>query len=258
MTVQISGQMPHGSQQFSSRRTQGRHSSTQENAATAGALRLTGTKPIERLWRHWRNLPCPNGSSVPLRRTLEIARLSDILPRLSLMERNGPYNMTVGLVGTAVDALWDAPITGMNAFDLTSPSMREEAELFYTTLLTKPCAAIIREHVHKRSARDMDVSTLYLPLADREGEPSYIIGCSVFAASSSKASLSEHLVTDRRQLDLVEFLDIGSGLPAPQTLKTFSAAKDLQNPKPQQFSDHGWWRRFLPSGLRVRTRPDRH
>lgn len=206
-------------------------------------------KPLECLWAHWSSLPRANGFGVPMRRALNVSDLSDILPRLSLMRRMGPYNVTVGLVGTAVDALWDHPIAGMNAFDLTAPSMRENAERFYTALLSHPSAAVIREHVQRGPGRTLEVSTLYLPMCDREGDAVYIVGCSVFASASSPRALADHLITDCRQLAGIEFLDIGNGVPTvdfadmdgSSRLKTRVHARD-----------ESWWRRFLPSGIKAR------
>lgn len=234
----------------------GRQGQTPHAAYRSQGNRLmSGTKPLERLWRHWCSLPCPNGTGMPLRRALNIARLSDILPRLSLMQRHGPEEMTVGLVGTAVDSLWEAPITGMNAFDLVTPSMRSDIAVFYNSLLDHPCGAITRERVIKGTSKQIDVATLHLPLCDRSGNPSYIVGCSVFSTPEIQPSLKEHVITERRQLQATQFLDIGAGLPDGDAIRILNPMSDDDSAPAR---DEGWWRKFLPTGLTLRSRPDHH
>ena len=138
----------------------------------------------------------------------------------------------------------------MNAFDLTSPSMRENAERFYSAILTHPAAALVREQVQKSTRRTMEVSTLYLPMADREGDPCYIVGCSVFSSTSpANRRLQDHLVTDRRQLAGIEFLDIGNGCPTVD----YTVPEGQPRLRTRVHTrDEGWWHRFLPSGIKAR------
>ncbi len=173
--------------------------------------RLKGS--LAGLMRYWQGLPCQDNLPIPMRKSFHPADITDILPRISLMKRLSDRHIMVGLVGTEIDALWKRPITGMNLFDLAPPEMHQNLERFYTAIINHPVGAVVSERKIGTNRIPFDVSTLYLPMADREGVSNYIIGCSIYKTRFKGIGLKDRLLIDQRNVRKVAFLDLGFGVP---------------------------------------------
>ena len=204
--------------------------------------------PLNELMNYWRALPRQSGVIIPMRREFHPGDIAGILPRISLMKRISQDTIVVGLVGTAVDALWDVPLTGMNIFDLASPRMKINIARFYGAILNQPCGAYIREKKKSPDGVTLRVSSLYLPMTDRLGAPNYIIGCSVFQskytglANKAGAPLSDRLVLEQSHIKALKFIDLGFGLPDIQFETVPPRHPMIKRPPPEN-----WWNRFIPA-----------
>lgn len=155
------------------------------------------------------------------------------------MKRLDRYDVMVSMVGTGTDALWHTPVAGMNAFDFASPDMRENTARLFEAILDQPAGVFMSEKIRRSDGKDTDVSSLFLPLTDDNGVPTYIVGCSVYDKRDKEAGVNERVMLDHQKISSIEFLDIGRGMPHV----TFEAPKPRPAPKIEQ----RWWERLMPA-----------
>lgn len=194
---------------------------------------------LERLLDYWHSVPRENGSTVPSRSALHPTDLHELLPRISLMKRIDRYDVQVSMVGTSAESLWQAPMAGINAFDLTLPNMRENTARLYEAILDQPSGVEMLEQVVRKNGETADVESLYLPLADDNGNSTYIIGCSVYVKQPRYGRINDRLILDHQRVSNLEFIDLGNGKPTV----IFEKPKPRPRPEPQS----RWWDRFMPS-----------
>ncbi|NVJ99662.1 MAG: PAS domain-containing protein [Alphaproteobacteria bacterium] len=194
---------------------------------------------LGRLLEYWHDLPRENGATIPTRTVLHPVELHELLPRISLMKRLDRYDVRVSMIGTSADALWQAPMAGFNAFDLTSPAMRENTARLYEAILDQPSGVQMTETVRRRDGDSKEVESLYLPLAARDGTPTYIIGCTVDLQKPKYGGINDRLMLDHQQVSSIEFIDLGRGKP------TLLFEKPKPRPRPEP--DAKWWGRFMPN-----------
>lgn len=201
---------------------------------------------LEQLFEYWKSLPRERDCLLPARRDLLPTDLNEMLPRLSLLKRHQRYQVHVSMIGTENNAAWRSPFIGINSFDLTAPSMRENSAKLYEAVLEQPCAALMTENIVARTGRMRCVHSLYLPMADRHGKANYIVGCSAYRSKPCYKSTNERLMPAQDHVIDVKFIDLGAGLP------TVAFEKVLPSDQPS-LSFH-WWERFLPDWRK--PRPD--
>lgn len=203
---------------------------------------------LKEFFAYWGHLRGEKDMLVPFHFTFDLGRLGAILPRMCLMKRLTPDDITVGLAGSAMDQGFAQPLTGMNVFDLTAAGERPLARRFYNALLDWPCGAHFLETRRiMRSGGTMAIATsevMLLPLADRKGMPAYLIGSARISGEVGPLRLTDHIFHDDAERRHIRFLDIGRGTPPihmeipPKT--PFAAERAARR----------WWERFLPQGLR--------
>lgn len=201
---------------------------------------------LEQLFEYWKSLPREGGNILPARRDLLPTDLHEIMPRLSLLKRHQRYQVHVSMIGTAHNSSWRSPFIGMNTFDLTTPSMRENSAKLYESVLDSPAGALMTENIISKSGQQRCVHSLYLPLADKNGAANYIIGCSAYRRKPCYENTNDRLIPAHDQVLDVEFIDVGAGLPVVE----FERILPAQRP---ELSLH-WWERLLPDWKK--PRPD--
>ena len=195
---------------------------------------------LEQLLKYWQELPRESGAMIPARASLQPIELHELLPRISLMKRRDRYDLQVSMIGTGTPTLWQTPMAGMNAFDLTSPDMRENTARLYEAVLDQPSGVHMLESVFHRRGRDVQIASLYLPLADRDGKSVYIIGCSVYRKKGAYGRINDRLLPDHQKVSSIEFIDLGYGKPT------------IQFDRPERREPHPgvgtrWWDKFMPT-----------
>lgn len=194
---------------------------------------------LGRLLDYWHTLPRENGAAIPTRSVLHPVDLHELLPRIALMKRVDRYDVRVSMVGTGAHALWQAPMAGFNAFDLTIPAMRENTARLYEAILDQPSGVQMTESVRHRDGNSREVESLYLPLAARDGTPTYIIGCSVDLKQPRYGRINDRLLLDHQLVSNIDFIDLGRGKPTV----LFEKPPPRQRPEEQP----RWWDRFMPN-----------
>jgi hypothetical protein len=200
---------------------------------------------LEQFLSYWNNLPRDANSVLPARSALNPSSLHHMLPRIAVLKRLDRYNVTATMLCTEYAKRWTGPVVGMNAFDLTAANMRENTAELYSAVLDQPAAALIRETVSRKGGRSADVASLYLPLANRLGAPTYIIGCTVYERRPTYTSINDRLILDHQRVRNIEFLDIGAGQPSYQF--------ERPTPRGPEQSETKWWDRFIPAKSRSDT-----
>jgi hypothetical protein len=203
---------------------------------------------LEQFLEYWHSLPKDGGTVLPERNALKPSRLHEMLPRLALLKRLDRYNVMVSMMGTERDNQWRGPMVGMNAFDLTAPNMRENTAKLYSAVLDQPSAAILRETISNKNGQSADVASLYLPLADSLGAPTYIVGCTVYEKRPKYETINDRLVLDHQRVRNIEFIDIGGGKPIYHFERPAPRAPDAP--------DNRWWDRFMFNKSKPQTRLD--
>ena len=198
---------------------------------------------LEQFLDYWHDLPRGGGSVLPARSAIKPTNLHDMLPRLALLKRLDRYNVTASMMLTEYDSQWRGPMVGMNAFDLTPANMRENTAALYSAVLDQPAAALIRETIMRKNGKPADVASLYLPLANSMGTPTYIVGCTVYEKRPTYESINDRLILDHQRVRNIEFLDIGAGQPQYNFERPKSRGPEL--------SDNKWWDRFMPGKSRT-------
>jgi len=203
---------------------------------------------LERFMDYWYDLPRDEDGVLPCRAAMKPSNLHDMLPRLALLKRLDRYNVTATMMCTEYDSQWKGPTVGMNAFDLTPANMRENTADLYSAVLDQPAAALIRETVRLKNGKSADVASLYLPLANHLGAPTYIVGCTVYEKRPSYQTINDRLILDHQRVRNIEFLDIGAGQP--------NYMFERPAPRGPEPSDSKWWDRFMPGKSRSSVRLD--
>jgi len=212
-----------------------------ENAKRRLVMPVSGV--LEQFLDYWQDLPRGEEGILPAHAALKPSSLHEMLPRLALLKRLDRYNVTASMMCTEYDSQWRGPMVGMNAFDLTAPNMRENTAELYSAVLDQPAAALIRETINLKNGKSADVASLYLPLANKVGAPTYIVGCTTYEKRPTYESINDRLILDHQRVRNIEFLDIGAGYPAFQ----------FERPEPRGPDPigHTWWERFMPSRNRT-------
>lgn len=193
---------------------------------------------LECLFNYWERLPRAGVDSLPNRAALNSVELLELLPRVALLKRIDRYNVQASMMNLSDTSLWQRPFVGMNAFDLTAPEIKESRAKFYEAVLDHPAAAHLKETIHQKDGVQATVKSLYLPLADRQGQTTYIMACTVYNNEANHNNLNNRLVLDHQDVKELEFIDIGNGIPIMQ----------FERPEPRTAEDNGlnWWQRIMP------------
>lgn len=193
---------------------------------------------LESLLQYWKELPKAGQQSLPCRSALNPLSLLELLPRVALLKRLDRYNVQACMMSMSDADVWHRPFVGMNAFDLTSPHIRECRAKFYEAILDHPAASYLRETVHQKDGRSALVKSLYLPMCDKLGMANYIMACSVYENQPKPDQISNRLVLDHKDIKELEFIDIGHGKPH----------MEFERPEPRQAEedDLNWWQRIMP------------
>lgn len=193
---------------------------------------------LEQLFNYWKSLPRERDALLPARETLLPTDLRDMMPRLSLLKRQQRYQVHVSMIRTASNESWRSPFIGMNAFDLTAPSMRENSAKLYDAILNQPSGALMTEDILGKNGKRRCVHSLYLPMEDENGKASYIVGCSVYRRKPCYENTNDRLIPSHNHVIGVDFFDLGAGLPEVEF--------EMIEPTHEPALSFQWWERFLP------------
>jgi hypothetical protein len=161
------------------------------------------------LFEYWRSIR--GQEAVPCRSDVRPVAILPLLPNLMILEYRADGTLVFRLSGTACVEALGIDLTGMNLFDLISPHQRVEAGRRVNIVRNHPCGLLVQEKLRSRYNTPFVVEIIYLPLRDRTGQITQLLGSANVIDQGAKGSLTDapaHMTAISAQ-----FLDIGAGLP---------------------------------------------
>ncbi|MEQ1890080.1 MAG: PAS domain-containing protein [Alphaproteobacteria bacterium] len=169
-----------------------------------------GIEPVARsLFEYWSRVR--GGKIVPGRSDIRPADILPLLPYLIILEYHPDGTLIHRLVGTACVERLGADYTGVNLFDQVAAHNLRHAAQNFNVLRCNPCGMIVHKKIQPEKRTPFVAQILYLPLRDRSGEISQLIG-SVSALGMRDGAAGS---ADINHPAPAQFLDIGAGLPQP-------------------------------------------
>lgn len=148
---------------------------------------------------------------VPNRSDLRPAAMLPLLPNLMILEYRTPGTLIYRLAGTASAEKLGIDFTGSNLLDHIAPRQRREAEFRMNVLRTQPCGLIAHEALRSRHQTPFVAEVIFLPLRDRHGEITQLIGSSCTIEQGDKGAMAG---TEEAMITVAaDFLDIGASMP---------------------------------------------
>lgn len=178
-----------------------------------------GIGHFEALFAYWEHLRDAVGG-VPARLSLDPVGIRELLPFIFLVERRSHTDLYVRLSGTAIDSLSPVPMTGANYLDLCPAENRAFVADSAKAVCTHPCGHKLKRVVTFEDGTSHEVTTAALPMTDRDGNCSYLLGVMV-SRTDHLSALSKIAGNLDVKLMESEFFDIGFGVP--QSAPAFQA-----------------------------------
>ncbi|NVJ97096.1 MAG: PAS domain-containing protein [Alphaproteobacteria bacterium] len=166
---------------------------------------------FETLFAYWCRLRDDAGG-VPPRLSLDPVAIKELLPNIFLIERRAHDDLYVRLSGTAIDALSPAPMTGANYLDLCMPDTRDFVAESAKLVCMHPCGNRYKRAVTFEAGGCHEITTAALPMTDRHGAPTYILG--IMSARTDYLTIAgkPRGYVSVKMLE-TDFFDVGFGVP---------------------------------------------
>ena len=166
------------------------------------------------MFGYWQSLPREAGCEVPRKSAFNPADITGLLPFITIHERLERYNMRGRLTGTAIDEMFGTNYTGVNLFDLYDQSDHEFFARLHDNMLNTPCGSRSKRRVLMPGGAYFTIESIHLPLADHACKPAFLLTLMGPQAEYEPSGISP---PEKRMATLqkaIEYLDLGSGLPA--------------------------------------------
>lgn len=164
---------------------------------------------------YWRALQADAEGPLPARSQFEPGKIPTLLPYVYLLEHKSREEMIVRVMGTALDEISAAPITGLNYFDICPP---EDVALYIEindNLHALPCASLLVRDITFENGKCYALSSLGYPMTNEEGELTYSIGLMLPNRQFEFDEMDNGGVAHSVLRELT-YIDIGFGLPEHQ------------------------------------------
>lgn len=171
-------------------------------------------KTLRDFYRIWNNARTKNGVDVPRREDLGLRELRDLTPMLTILKQSAPGRMHVRMSGTAVDAMFDRNLTGLDVYDVSEPEAGKAMIAFHEALLAHPCAGWAKDLLVSERGKRICAEYLILPLLDRDGNR--VLCGSLCDAETTGFGLPSGEAATRinyKEFMGAKHLDIGFGVP---------------------------------------------
>ncbi|MBV1901073.1 MAG: PAS domain-containing protein [Kordiimonadaceae bacterium] len=157
-------------------------------------------------------MPRSDGST-PLKSTFSPTKLRRLTPNLFMLERCSKKEISVRLMGSQLEVALDRDVPDHTVFDTLLAKDWQFYDRFLKACGGASCAGRFARSVQTNDGCTVDVEALGVPLADKEGEPRYMLG--VMVARLRHKGSARPSFTIRRNLDVLdhEFVDLGHGTP---------------------------------------------
>lgn len=173
-------------------------------------------RPLEQLLEHWHSLP-KGPAHIPLKRSFNPARVARLLPIIFIGERRSRHVLITRLAGSDVGGAAGQSLTGVNLFDIYPDSERDFFADFIDGYFNQPCGGRLVRLVTFADGLVYNLETVALPLADRYGNPKYVLGMGQTTANREKSmelvNSRERAVWKPGHIQEVGYFDLGFGVP---------------------------------------------
>jgi|GEM_PF-1640835 len=162
----------------------------------------------------WQNLRGPDGTDIPFRRDLSMAKLRRLASSLTIFEFPSPGEMIVKVSGTEMDAHFGQNLSGKNIVDVIGETAARPMIRFNECLARHPCGGLVHDNMHIEGGGRIEATYLNLPLRNAAGD---LVQCaSLCDAGREGFALAKNLRTatlDYQEFGGAQHLDIGFGVP---------------------------------------------
>jgi hypothetical protein len=168
------------------------------------------TEAAQRFTTYWFSLP--RSGLLPERSAFNPADIKDLLPMILLRDVDKQGEAHFRLVGTGIRDLLGEELTGLNPTEVTPPEEIERYQRVSQKMLAQPCGAYARLVLETDTGIPFAVENISFPFAPKADGGRQTLG--LFA------ELDQTLDRGRggariSHFSLVEFIDIGAGIPNP-------------------------------------------
>lgn len=134
-----------------------------------------------------------------------------LTPNVFRLQAYGPRHMQIEVFGPGLEAL-TGRAAARNTFDTYTQDTVENYERLFANIL-RPSPCVILSTIRTKSGRDWGIENAYLPAADAEGTPRFIVGfITVVGERPEGLGWRENYLS--REIATEIYLDIGAGVPA--------------------------------------------
>ncbi len=171
-------------------------------------------KNLTTFYQVWQNARVKNGGNIPRRQDLSLMDLRALTPMLTILKLDGPGKMHVRMSGTAMDAMFDQNLTGLNVADVSEPAAAKAMVSFHEALLAHPSAGWAKDLLVSERGKRISAEYLFLPLLDRDGNR--VLCASLCDAETTGFGLPSGDMGTRinhKEFMGAKHLDIGFGVP---------------------------------------------
>ncbi|GEQ98278.1 hypothetical protein JCM17844_19150 [Iodidimonas gelatinilytica] len=173
--------------------------------------------PLDILFNYWMSLRGADGQ-IPQKSHLNPVKFKAVLPDVSILERTGKENYTYRLIGSDILQRFTTLSSGINLFDRLDPNSATFISDWLEAIFHLPCAAHCHYVARYPTGLKRNMSSLYLPLADKDGTLRFLLAYHRATALEGYSATVHESNIEMEQM-IVTPIDLGSGVPdLPKTL----------------------------------------
>jgi len=160
-------------------------------------------------WALWTDLASKRPNAIPYKSDFSMKILKRFLPNYFLAEWVDDHLIN-RLVGSALDTGFGEAHTGKNFFADYTGAELEYFTALWRSVTHKPCGVMIKRTIASQPEWRLQIEGIDLPLADEDGDVKYICGVGKVKKTFNHDTDQQNL---QSSIDLIEYLDLGFGLP---------------------------------------------
>lgn len=171
--------------------------------------------PTAEFEAYWRDLR--GDLLVPRKSAVDPAGITELLPRITILERHAADEIIYRLSGTAVAGEGASDQTGKNILDFVPAGQRQRLILACTAMVGQPCGSRVTTYFTTEEERVLERKLHYLPMSADDGEIRFLLGYYHPMDDPSQPpplpGSNDRVVSALTRVGDAEFIDIGAGIP---------------------------------------------
>jgi hypothetical protein len=125
---------------------------------------------LQSFWDIWHQARAAAGGGIPPRVSIKVSDLRSLTANSFTMERRDDGHFYVRMMGSNLEKIFDAPLTGRPFTSVVEDSKVDVVNQFFSAVIDRPVAAYSREIITTQDGRKLRSTALALPLVNRFGE----------------------------------------------------------------------------------------